>query len=289
MEKGKKEKIEYAIIGVALVVSIITFALVRNNSSRISKDSISYLIKYDNVEVNSSVMSELYSISNNNTIADAIGMGNTSLNFSYKMNDYPLYFNGKPVVMYIGADYCPYCSMTRWGLVIALMRFGNFSRLHYMTSSYNDVFPNSPTFTFYNSSYLSNEISFMEAETHTNIINKSSGFYYPLQQLNSIENAVFNKYDLNNKTFQGAIPFLDVGNITYSVGSVASPQVYAGMNWSSVIESMKNPNTNIAKSIIGEANIYTAEICAATNNTPNVCNYNYVRSIESALRAQNKI
>jgi thiol-disulfide isomerase/thioredoxin len=31
---------------------------------------------------------------------------------------------GKPLVLYIGAEYCPYCAATRWALVMALSKFG---------------------------------------------------------------------------------------------------------------------------------------------------------------------
>ncbi|EQD78092.1 protein containing DUF929, partial [mine drainage metagenome] len=37
--------------------------------------------------------------------------------------------NGKPEVLYIGAEYCPYCALLRWSLVGALSRFGKFSNL----------------------------------------------------------------------------------------------------------------------------------------------------------------
>ena len=32
--------------------------------------------------------------------------------------------NGKPEMLYIGAEYCPYCAATRWSMAVALSRFG---------------------------------------------------------------------------------------------------------------------------------------------------------------------
>src|SRR5581483_1419549 len=37
--------------------------------------------------------------------------------------------NGRPEVLYIGAEYCPYCASERWSLIAALSRFGSFSGL----------------------------------------------------------------------------------------------------------------------------------------------------------------
>ena len=31
---------------------------------------------------------------------------------------------GKPEILYVGAEYCPYCAAERWAMVVALSRFG---------------------------------------------------------------------------------------------------------------------------------------------------------------------
>ena len=33
---------------------------------------------------------------------------------------------GKPEMLYIGAEYCPYCAAERWAMIVALSRFGTF-------------------------------------------------------------------------------------------------------------------------------------------------------------------
>ena len=48
---------------------------------------------------------------------------------------------GKPFVVYVGAEYCPFCAAERWSVVMALARFGSFSNLHESTSSPSDTFP----------------------------------------------------------------------------------------------------------------------------------------------------
>ena len=41
----------------------------------------------------------------------------------------PLTSGGKPEVLYMGAEYCPFCAAERWAMVVALSRFGTFSGL----------------------------------------------------------------------------------------------------------------------------------------------------------------
>ena len=38
----------------------------------------------------------------------------------------PLTANGKPEVLYVGAEYCPFCATERWAMTVALSRFGTF-------------------------------------------------------------------------------------------------------------------------------------------------------------------
>src|ERR1700748_87338 len=38
----------------------------------------------------------------------------------------PLTANGKPEVVYMGGEFCPYCAAERWALTAALGRFGTF-------------------------------------------------------------------------------------------------------------------------------------------------------------------
>ena len=57
----------------------------------------------------------------------------------------PLTKDGKPLLVYIGAEYCPYCAASRWALVIALSRFGKFTGLQTIASTPYDVWANTRT------------------------------------------------------------------------------------------------------------------------------------------------
>jgi len=75
--------------------------------------------------------------------------------------------NGKPEVLYIGAEYCPYCGTERWAMAEALSRFGTFSGLRFIHSSASDVYPSTPTLTFYKATYTSKYVTFTPVEETT--------------------------------------------------------------------------------------------------------------------------
>src|SRR6516162_11429692 len=96
---------------------------------------------------------------------------------------------GKPEMLYIGAEYCPYCAAMRWSMAVALSRFGTFTTpLHGIHSSSTDVNPNTPTLTFYKSSYSSPYLAFTPVENET--ISKTL-----LQQPTAEQQALWQKYD----------------------------------------------------------------------------------------------
>src|SRR5215472_389147 len=93
----------------------------------------------------------------------------------------PLTSGGKPEMLYIGAEYCPYCAAMRWPMAVALSRFGTLTSLHGIHSSSSDVYPNTATLTFYKTGYHSPYLSFVPVENLT--VNKT-----PLQNLTPEQN-----------------------------------------------------------------------------------------------------
>jgi thiol-disulfide isomerase/thioredoxin len=234
------------------------------------------LVAFDNQPVPQSVLADLHVP---NSVATTVGVGLAS-NFPVHISGKPLTLNGKPEILYIGSEFCPYCAVERWGLVIALMRFGNFTGLKYMTSSPTDVGPNTPTFTFIGAQYTSNYISFVTRELVNNVVNASTGQYTTLQTLNTSLTALTTKYNPN-----GSIPFVDYANESTQVGAnYNDPTILANMNWSTIAGMLQNSNSTQSLALIGSANVDTAQICKILNNTPSsVCGQGYIKSIESEL------
>jgi len=278
MEKKRLSKKQaYAIIGVVIVIVAIV-AIYINSSGGVGKADI----KFDNVVVSSSYLSQMHSVAENMTLANNVGLGITSGYPIPSGSNVSLTSNGVPVVLYVGADYCPFCAVTRWGLVLALMRFGNFTELHYMTSSATDYEPNTATFTFYNSSYSSNLIDFQEVEILTNT-------YKPLQNMTNEQSIIFSKFNGNNTNVpadeRDAIPFIDFGNSTVQIGAEVSPAIINPYNWNQILSYLEtNPNSQVSQAIIGEANVFTAQICSIDGGKPaNVCSQRFVGTINRAI------
>jgi Domain of unknown function (DUF929) len=211
---------------------------------------------------------------------DAVGAGSATSGPT-SVNGAPLTQNGKPEVLYIGAEYCPYCAAQRWAMVVALSRFGTFSGLHTVHSSSTDTPANIPTWTFYKSSYTSKYVSFTPVETLTNVPDASSAAgYTALQSTTSAQQALMNRYDT-----QGSIPFVDMGNKYVQVGNPAGfgPQVLSGQSWSQIAAALDQPSSAIAKGVDGAANYMTAAICKLTNNQPASACTPVVKQLEAKL------
>ena len=181
----------------------------------------------------------------------------------------PLTSGGKPEVLYMGAEYCPFCAAQRWSMVNALSRFGTFTGLTTTHSSSTDSDPNTPTWTFYKSTYKSDYITFTSVEETTNERQGNSSStsvpYVTLQTPTAAQQALAQAYDPG-----GSIPFIDMGNKYVQVGNLAplDPALLAGKTWAQVGTAMNDPSSAIGKAIIGNANYMTAALCKLTNNQP---------------------
>jgi Domain of unknown function (DUF929) len=180
------------------------------------------------------------------------------------ISDKPLTSNGKPEMLYIGAEFCPYCAAMRWSMAVALSRFGTFTTpLHGIHSSSTDTDPNTPTLTFYKSSYSSPYLTFTPVENET----VSRG---PLQNTTAAQQALWEKYD-SSATGVG-YPFISFGNKYVIKLPTYDPGVLAGMTWAQVATALHNPNSPVAQGALGTANLITAAICKMTGGKPgNVC------------------
>jgi thiol-disulfide isomerase/thioredoxin len=171
----------------------------------------------------------------------------------------PLKVGGKPEMLYIGAEFCPYCAAERWGMAVALSRFGTFSPLHGIHSSSTDTDPNTPTLTFYKSTYTSKYLVFTPVENET-------VDHALLQTPNAAQQALWNKYNPN------AYPFVDIGNKYVIKDPSYDPATLAGLTWAQVAADLHNPSSAPAQGADGTANLITAAICKMTGGQPgNVC------------------
>ena len=183
---------------------------------------------------------------------------------------------GKPEMLYIGAEYCPYCAGTRWAMIVALSRFGTFSGLRTIHSSTTDTPANIPTWTFYQSRYTSNYLTFTPVETTTNV--RQGNSYPTLQTPTAQQQQLWQTYDPN-----GSIPFISFGN-KYLLASVPyDVTVLQGKTWAQIASALKDPSSPIAKAIGGAANYMTAAICKLTGDQPASACTPAVKALQSQL------
>ncbi|NYH93388.1 DUF929 family protein [Actinopolymorpha rutila] len=193
----------------------------------------------------------------------------------------PVTAGGKPKVLYVGAEYCPYCAAERWSMVMALSRFGSFKNLGTTHSASEDVFPNTATFSFHGAGYSSRYLSFVGKELTTN--QRSGNGYKPLDKLTAAEQS-----QLNQVTGGGQLSFptVDFGGRYLVSGSQYDPSVLQGKTMQQIASALKDPNDPVAKAVDGSANTITATLCKLTGNQPgNVCGTSTVKQLQRHLDA----
>lgn len=205
------------------------------------------------------------------TVLDQVGTGTTKTP-PQPANGAPLTADGKPRVLYVGAEYCPYCAAERWAMVVALSRFGTFSGLGQTASSANDVYPSTPTLSFHGSTFTSSTIAFTGVETE-------DSQRAPLDTLAPADQELFSA-----SSPQGSIPFVDIGGRYLISGASYDPQVLQGKTHAQVAAALSDPSSDIAKAVDGTANVITAAICASTADKPTaVCTSAGVQAGAKAL------
>jgi hypothetical protein len=190
---------------------------------------------------------------------DTAGRGQ-GVSFPNRTQDQPPLTEGdKPLVLYVGAEYCPFCGSQRWPLVIALNRFGSFQDLSESTTPS----PGIPTVSFHGSTYTSQYLVFQGVELTDNE-------HEPLDTLTTRQEQLMALYNAPPYTERsGSVPFLDFGNQFLQTGSSIDTQQLAGLTHEQVAaELTTNPTGPIAQSILGAANAFTAILCGLTGGAP---------------------
>jgi hypothetical protein len=180
--------------------------------------------------------------------------------------------DGKPEVLYIGGEFCPFCAAERWVVVSSLARFGTWSNLQQTNSSSDDVYPDTSTLSFHGATYTSDYLAFAGYET-TNRDRE------PLDTLPAEDQALFQSLDPN-----GSIPFQDLGGKFTQSGASYDPSVLADKTHLEVAQGVADPNSDIGKLVLAASNLYTARLCQLTDGKPgDVCQSPGVTAAASSL------
>ncbi len=176
--------------------------------------------------------------------------------------------DGKLRVLYVGAEYCPYCATERWPLVVALSRFGTWNNLSASFSApAPEVNPNTATVSFHGATYSSQYVSFTGYETSTN--KQTNGQWGKLDTLEGEDLALFQKFNAPPYVqSSGAIPWINLGGTSIQAGASYNSAVILNQTQAEIATALADPTTDIAKGVNGAANVLTAQICKSTNQQP---------------------
>lgn len=208
------------------------------------------------------------------SVFDTVGVGQGVSNPPAPISASPMTADGKPRVLYVGAEYCPYCAAERWPFVVAMSRFGTFSNLQATSSAAApEVYPDTPTLSFHGASYTSQYLSFTGVETQTNT-------HQPLDTLSADDQKLFDTYNSG-----GGIPWIDYGGKAASGGASFDASLLAGKTQASIAAEIADPSTALSKAVVGSANVITARLCQLTGNQPAaVCSSSAVAAVASSVK-----
>ena len=120
---------------------------------------------------------------------DQVGAGSGVSNPPKAISAPALTTDSKPGVLYVGAEYCPFCAAERWPFVVAMTRFGQFANLQATASgAAPEAYPNTATLSFHGASYTSQYLGFTGVETQTNT-------NQPLDTLSGDNKTIFDTYN----------------------------------------------------------------------------------------------
>ena len=203
---------------------------------------------------------------------DAVGVegkvqGPTPLPDGQELTD-----GGKPRVLYVGGEFCPFCAAERWVVVASLSRFGTFDNLQQTNSSASDVYPNTATLSFHGSTYTSKYLVFNGYET-------TDRNHDPLDTLPAADEALMKQIDP-----EGSIPFQDLGGKFSQLGASYDPTVLKDKTHAEIAQAVADPDSDIGKAVLAASNLYTARLCQLTDGQPGaVCSSSAVTAAASAL------
>ena len=168
-----------------------------------------------------------------------------------------LTIGGKPAIVFVSEESCPFCAAERWSLAVALSHFGTWSHLGTTTSSATDVYPDTATLSFRAAHYQSTELTLQTTELTDNAGHR-------LQAQTSLDSSLIDTFDappyVNSADQSGAVPFLDIANRYILAGAQYNPQVLGGLSAAQIASDLSNPSSPVAQAIDGSAQVIVAAI-----------------------------
>lgn len=174
----------------------------------------------------------------------------------------PRIVNGKPELLYVGAEFCPICATERWPLTVALSEFGTFGNLREMHSATNDG--NIATLTYYQATYTSPYFTFTSYEVE----NRNSK---PLETPPPAVQTLWTNATKSLPNGPDTFPFVDMNGKWQLLSSQLSTDTFSGASFATIVSSIgDNTNTYGAYTDAAAAQLVHS-ICGVIGNKAPVC------------------
>ena len=196
-------------------------------------------------------------------VLDTVGAGQGSGQSTFmvsKLHGAVLRSAGKPELLATIFAWCPHCAAHSWSLAVALSRFGTLSRVRVLDTG-----------TFYPQFHHTHGLSFVRARFKSRYLT-----FVPVVLQDVHEHALQTETAREQKAIASfdstGAPAIDVPGRWGFVGSGYSPGVLTGKSWFEIANRLAKPDTAVAKSADGLANLFSAAICKVTAGHPaSVC------------------
>ena len=139
------------------------------------------------------------------------------------------------MIVYVGAEYCPFCAAERWSIIYWLSQFGTFKGLTQIQSSSTDVYADTNTFTFHKATYTSQYIDFSPSEV---LDRNQNNLETPIVRSKRSSRSTTRR---RTRRERSGFPFVDIAglytlyNTSYSPATPGEPDVAARSRRSSRI------------------------------------------------------
>ncbi len=262
-QQQKRQRMQWSIGIVALVVVGIVVLVLAKMSTGDSSDSAN--VNHTPKPAPASIATDLAAVPLP-AIAAAAKSGTSSNPVKPISGGKPRTADGKPEVLYVGGEFCPYCAGERWALTVALSKFGTFKNLQIVHSAESDV----PTLTYVGSDYTSKYVTFTPKEMKGNEAKGRN--WVDLEKLTDEQNSLFTNQG------GGSFPFIDFGGTHMQSGGSVDVTTLLGKSQTEIAAALAASTTKDTSqtSLEGNVNLVAGEfirtICGLTDNQPaNVC------------------
>ena len=180
----------------------------------------------------------------------------------------------RPAVVYVGAEFCPYCAAERWALVVALEPLRDLhppgghlvvrpSRSSRDADLHASTAPPTGAATWPSSA--------VEEYGDRPSTTAPAGFPLPAPPHPAANGRLIRRYDTGAlRARHGTLPFVDVANrlVVSGAGIGFSPGVLQGRSMAQIAGDLSDPTSADTQAVLGAANMLSAAICAATGGSP---------------------